>query len=77
MMSRTVFMQAGLLALENHQRKRTLKHETLHSHDGYVKKELEKLADNIKQVVFPDYKLAYNEKGDAHGEEAESILTVV
>jgi hypothetical protein len=52
MMSRRAFMQAGPLALENHQRKRALKHEAFHCHGGYVKKELEKLADNIKHVSF-------------------------
>ena len=76
MMSRTAFMQAGPLALENHQRKRALKHEAFHCRDGYVKKELEKLADNFKQAIFQDYKLAYSEKGDAHKEEAESTVTV-
>ena len=40
------------------------------------KKELENLADNIKQAMFQDYKLAYSEKGDAHKEEAESTVTV-
>jgi hypothetical protein len=76
MMSRRAFMQAGPLALENHQRKRTLKQEALHCHDGYDKKELEKLADNIKQAMFQDYKVAYSEEGDAHKEEAESTITV-
>jgi hypothetical protein len=40
------------------------------------KEELENLADNIKQAMFQDYKLAYSEKGDAHTEEAESTITV-
>jgi hypothetical protein len=40
------------------------------------KEELEILADNIKQAMFQDYKLAYSEKGDAHKEEAESTVTV-
>lgn len=40
------------------------------------KEELEKLADNIKQAMIQDYKLAYSEKGDAHKEEAESTVTV-
>jgi chaperonin GroEL (HSP60 family) len=40
------------------------------------KEELENLADNIKQAIFQDYKLAYSEKGDAHKEEAESTVTV-
>jgi hypothetical protein len=40
------------------------------------KEELENLSDNIKQAMFQDYKLAYSEKGDAHTEEAESIITV-
>ena len=38
--------------------------------------ELEKLADNIKQAMFQDYKVAYSEKGDAHKEEAQSTVTV-
>jgi hypothetical protein len=38
--------------------------------------ELENLADNIKQAMFEDYKLAYSDKGDAHKEEAESTLTI-
>jgi hypothetical protein len=40
------------------------------------KEELENLADNIKQAMFQDYKLAYNEEGDAHKEEAQSTVTV-
>jgi hypothetical protein len=40
------------------------------------KEELENLADNIKEVMFEDYKLAYSEEGDAHKEEAESTVTV-
>ena len=40
------------------------------------KEELESLADNIKQAMFQDYKLAYSDKGDAHKEEAESTVTV-
>jgi archaellum component FlaC len=40
------------------------------------KEELEKLADNIKQAMIQDYKLAYSEKGDAHKEEAESTVSV-
>lgn len=40
------------------------------------KEELENLADNIKQAMFQDYKLAYSEKGDARTEEAESTITV-
>jgi hypothetical protein len=40
------------------------------------KEELENLADNIKQAMFEDYKLAYSDKGDAHKEEAESTVTV-
>jgi hypothetical protein len=39
--------------------------------------ELENLANNIKQAMFEDYKLAYSEEGDAHKEEAESTVTVV
>jgi hypothetical protein len=40
------------------------------------KKELENLADIVKQAMFQDYKLAYSEKGDSHKEEAQSTLTV-
>ena len=40
------------------------------------KEELENLADNIKQAMFQDYKVAYSEKGDAHKEEAKSTVTV-
>jgi hypothetical protein len=40
------------------------------------KEELQNLADNIKQAMCEDYKLAYSDKGDAHKEEAESTLTV-
>jgi hypothetical protein len=40
------------------------------------KAELENLANIIKQAMFEDYKLAYSEEGDAHREEAESIVTV-
>jgi hypothetical protein len=40
------------------------------------KEELENLADNIKQAMFQDYKLAYSDKVDAHTEEAESTVTV-
>jgi len=40
------------------------------------KEELQNLADNIKQAMFEDYKLAYSDKGDAHKEEAESTVTV-
>ena len=40
------------------------------------KEELENLADNIKQAMFQDYKLAYSEKGDAHKEDAELTTTV-
>ena len=38
--------------------------------------ELENLADNIKQAMFQDYKVAYSEKGDAHKEEAKSTVTI-
>ncbi|MDQ3903074.1 MAG: hypothetical protein M3247_05500 [Thermoproteota archaeon] len=38
--------------------------------------ELEHLADNIKQAMFEDYKLAYSDKGDTHKEEAQSTVTV-
>ncbi len=40
------------------------------------KEELENLADNIKQSMFEDYKVAYSEEGDKHKEEAESTVTV-
>ena len=40
------------------------------------KEELENLADNIKQAMFQDYKLAYSDKGDSHKEEAESTVSV-
>jgi hypothetical protein len=40
------------------------------------KEELENLADNIKQAMFQDYKVAYSEEGDAHKEEAQSTVTV-
>jgi hypothetical protein len=40
------------------------------------KEELEDLADNIKQAMFQDYKVAYGEKGDSHKEEAQSTVTV-
>ncbi|MDQ3872300.1 MAG: hypothetical protein M3258_01645 [Thermoproteota archaeon] len=40
------------------------------------KEELENLADNIKQAMFEDYKVAYSEKGDAHKEEAQSTVTI-
>jgi hypothetical protein len=38
--------------------------------------ELEKLADIIKQAMFQDYKIAYNEKGSEYKEEAQSTVTV-
>jgi hypothetical protein len=40
------------------------------------KEELENLADNIKQAMFQDYKVAYSEEGDRHKEEAQSTVTV-
>ena len=40
------------------------------------KEELENLTDIIKQSMFQDHKVAYSEKGDAHKEEAQSIITV-
>ena len=40
------------------------------------KEELENLADNIKQAMFQDYKVAYSEEGDTHEEGAESTITV-
>jgi hypothetical protein len=40
------------------------------------KEELENLADNIKQAMFQDYKIAYGEKGDRYREEAKSTVTV-
>jgi hypothetical protein len=38
--------------------------------------ELENLADNIKQAMFQDYKVAYSENGNEHKEEAQSTVTV-
>jgi hypothetical protein len=52
MMSKRAFMQARPLALENHQRKRALKHESLDWHEWHVNKEHENLADNIKQAML-------------------------
>jgi archaellum component FlaC len=40
------------------------------------KEELENLADIIKRAMFQDYKVAYNEEGNSHKEEAESTVTV-
>jgi hypothetical protein len=40
------------------------------------KGELKSLADNIKQSMYQDYKLAYSEKGEKHKEESESTVTV-
>jgi ABC-type uncharacterized transport system substrate-binding protein len=40
------------------------------------KEELENLADNIKQAMFQDYKVAYGEKGDRYQQEAKSTVTV-
>jgi hypothetical protein len=40
------------------------------------KEENENLADNIKQSMFQDYKIAYSEKGDTHKEEAKSTVPV-
>jgi hypothetical protein len=36
--------------------------------------ELQNLAENIKQAMFQDYKVAYSEKGDQHKEEAQSTV---
>jgi hypothetical protein len=38
--------------------------------------ELQNLADNIKQAMFEDYKLAYSDKGNTYKEEAQSTVTV-
>ncbi|HKZ61094.1 MAG TPA: hypothetical protein VJZ68_01585 [Nitrososphaera sp.] len=38
--------------------------------------ELRDLANNLKQSMFQDYKLAYSEKGDKFKEEARSTVTV-
>lgn len=38
--------------------------------------ELRELAENIKQSMYQDYKLAYSEKGDRHKAEAESTVTL-
>ena len=37
---------------------------------------LENLANIIKQSMFEDYRLGYNEEGDANKEEAEPTVTV-
>jgi hypothetical protein len=76
MMSRSPYCASRNPCLQIHQRKTALKHEAFQYHGGYVKKELEKLSDNIKQAMFQDYKVAYGEKGDAHTEAAESTVTV-
>jgi hypothetical protein len=39
------------------------------------KKELENLADIIKQAMFQDYKIAYSGKGDTYREEAKLTVT--
>ena len=36
--------------------------------------ELAELAENIRQAMFHDYKLAYSEKGEIHQMEAESTI---
>ena len=38
--------------------------------------ELENLADIIQQAMFPDYKVAYSKKGDAHKEGAQSAFII-
>lgn len=38
------------------------------------KKELEELADNIKQSMFQDYKLAHSQMGDKYEEESKSTV---
>lgn len=40
------------------------------------KEELKSLADNIKQAMYQDYKLAYSKKGEEHKEESKSTVTV-
>lgn len=40
------------------------------------KEELKSLADNIKQAMYQDYKLAYSKKGEEHEEESKSTVTV-
>jgi hypothetical protein len=40
------------------------------------KKELQSLADNVKDSMFQDYKTAYSKKGDQFKEEAKSTVDV-
>lgn len=40
------------------------------------KEELEKLAENIKESMYQDYKLAYSEKGNKHRAESESTTSI-
>lgn len=38
------------------------------------RKELENLADNIKQSMYQDYKTAYGQDGDKYKDETESTV---
>ena len=40
------------------------------------KKELQSLADNVKDSMFQDYKTAYSKKGDQFKDEAKSTVDV-
>lgn len=40
------------------------------------KKELQSLANNVKDSMFQDYKTAYSKKGDQFKEEAKSTVDV-
>ena len=40
------------------------------------KEELHELAENIKESMYQDYKLAYSEKGDKYKAEAESTVKI-
>ena len=40
------------------------------------KKELQNLADNVKDSMYQDYKTAYSKKGDQFKEEAKSTVDV-
>ena len=40
------------------------------------KKELQNLADNVKDSMFQDYKTAYSKKGDQFKEEAKSTVDI-
>ena len=40
------------------------------------KKELQNLADNVKDSMYQDYKTAYSKKGDQFKDEAKSTVNV-